>query len=52
MADAAEYVLRLGGQEHNAQMADRGKDIFANKGSCYDCHDPEGTGDQAIGSTT
>ena len=51
MADAAEYVLRLTSQDHNAQMADRGKAIFEDKGSCYDCHDQEGTGDQAIGST-
>ena len=51
IADVAEYVLQLGGQNHNAQMARRGKVIFEDKGSCYDCHEPEGTGDPAIGST-
>jgi cytochrome c oxidase cbb3-type subunit 3 len=51
IADVAESVLQLGGQNHNAQMARRGKVIFEDKGSCYDCHEPEGTGDPAIGST-
>jgi cytochrome c oxidase cbb3-type subunit 3 len=51
IADVAEYVLQLGGQEHNAEMAMRGKGIYDEKGSCYDCHDPEGIGDPAIGST-
>jgi cbb3-type cytochrome c oxidase subunit III len=51
VADVTEYVLQLGGQNHNAQMANRGKVIFGDKGSCYDCHEPEGTGDPAIGST-
>lgn len=51
VADVAEYVLQLGGQEHNAEMAMRGKVIYDEKGSCYDCHDPEGIGDPSIGST-
>jgi cytochrome c oxidase cbb3-type subunit III len=51
IADVAEYVLRLSGQEHNDAMAMRGKAIFDEKGSCYDCHDPEGVGDPSIGST-
>jgi len=51
IADVAEYVLQLGGQNRNAQAARRGKIIFENKGSCYDCHEQEGTGDPAIGST-
>jgi len=51
IADVAEYVLQLGGQNRNAQAARRGKVVFENKGSCYDCHEQEGTGDPAIGST-
>jgi cytochrome c oxidase cbb3-type subunit 3 len=51
VADVAEYVLQLGGQENNAEMAMRGKAIYDEKGSCYDCHDPEGIGDPSIGST-
>jgi len=51
IADVAEYVLQLSSQEHNAEMAMRGKGIYDEKGSCYDCHDPEGIGDPSIGST-
>lgn len=51
IAESTEYVLQLGGQDHNAAMAERGKALFAEKGSCYDCHDPEGIGDPSIGST-
>jgi cytochrome c oxidase cbb3-type subunit 3 len=52
ITDAAEYVLRLGGQDHDAAMAERGKVLFeGDEAGCYDCHEPEGTGDEAIGST-
>jgi cytochrome c oxidase cbb3-type subunit 3 len=51
ITDVAEYTLQLGGQEHDAAKAMRGAAIFADKGSCYDCHGQEGEGDQAIGST-
>ncbi len=51
MAGSAEYVLKLSGQEHNAEMAARGEAIYADKGSCYDCHGQDGSGDMALGST-
>ena len=51
IADVAEYVLQIGHQDHDAAMAVRGKIIFDDEGSCYDCHEPDGTGDSAIGST-
>jgi cytochrome c oxidase cbb3-type subunit 3 len=51
IADVAEFTLLLSGQDHNAQMAERGKAVFAEKGSCFDCHDPEGIGSPPIGST-
>jgi cytochrome c oxidase cbb3-type subunit 3 len=51
MADVTEYVLQITNQEHDAAMAMRGKTIFEDKGSCYDCHGQEGTGDMALGST-
>jgi cytochrome c oxidase cbb3-type subunit 3 len=51
MGDLTEYVLRLGGQEHNADAASRGEMLFADKGGCYDCHFSDGTGDMALGST-
>jgi cbb3-type cytochrome c oxidase subunit III len=51
IADVAEYTLLLSGQQHDPAKAMRGQAIFADKGSCYDCHGQEGEGDQAIGST-
>lgn len=51
IADVTEYVLQLGGQAHDAEKAKRGQAVFEDKGSCYDCHGKEGTGDQALGST-
>jgi cytochrome c oxidase cbb3-type subunit 3 len=40
--DVANYVLRLSGQEHNADRADRGAEIFAQQ--CVSCHSQDGTG--------
>lgn len=53
MEDVAEYVLQLGGQPHDAARAARGAVLFQDnaKGNCYDCHNAEGTGIRAFGST-
>ena len=51
MADVTEYVLQLSGQAHDAPIAARGKAVFDDKGSCYDCHGGDGSGDMALGST-
>ena len=53
IADMAEYVLQLSGQQNDAAKATRGKALFLDnaKGNCFDCHTEEGTGNPALGST-
>jgi cytochrome c oxidase cbb3-type subunit 3 len=51
--DVVEYVLKLGGQPADAAGAARGAALFQDggKGNCFDCHGPDGTGSDPIGST-
>jgi len=51
IADVTEYVLKLSGQPADEAAAMRAATIWNDKGSCYDCHDPEGIGNGAIGGT-
>jgi cytochrome c oxidase cbb3-type subunit 3 len=53
IADVAEYVLKIGGQDSDAVMAARGDMLFhdGTKGNCNDCHDEGGTGNPSLGST-
>jgi cytochrome c oxidase cbb3-type subunit 3 len=53
IADVAEYVLKIGGQEADAAKAARGNVLFhdGTKGNCYDCHEEDGTGNPPLGST-
>lgn len=53
IADMTEYVLKLGGQTHDAKMANRAEPLFHDhsKGNCFDCHGRSGTGIAAFGST-
>jgi cytochrome c oxidase cbb3-type subunit 3 len=53
IADVAEYVLQLGGQEADAAKAARGDALFhdGTKGNCNDCHGEDATGDLPLGST-
>jgi cytochrome c oxidase cbb3-type subunit 3 len=46
--DVANYVLRLSGQEHEADRADRGAEIFAQQ--CVSCHAEDGTGLSEFGA--
>lgn len=48
VADTAEYVMSLSGNEDDAEAAARGKEIFAT--NCVACHGPEGHGNQALGA--
>lgn len=48
VAQTTEYVLSLGGREHDAAMAAEGAGKFAM--FCAACHGPKGTGNQAIGA--
>jgi cytochrome c oxidase cbb3-type subunit 3 len=51
--DVVEYVLQLSGQRADAAKANRGEALFLDgaKGNCFDCHGPDGTGSDPIGST-
>jgi cbb3-type cytochrome c oxidase subunit III len=53
VADLAEYVLELSGQQADPVKAANGKALFLDnaKGNCFDCHTEEGTGNAALGST-
>ncbi len=53
IGDLAEYVLQISGQQADAAKADHGKELFLDnaKGNCFDCHNEEGTGNPALGST-
>lgn len=46
----AEYILQLSGRPFDAAKAKLGRRVFADKGECWDCHLPDGTGDGALGS--
>jgi len=51
IADVTEYVLKLSGQPANEQAVMRADKLWNDKGSCYDCHDPDGIGNSAVGGT-
>ncbi len=43
-----QHVLALSGNEHDAERAERGAATFASV--CAACHQPDGTGNQALGA--
>ena len=49
--DVVEYVEQLSRQPHDAAAAMRGEVLFKDKGNCFDCHAPDGTGNPDYGST-
>jgi cytochrome c oxidase cbb3-type subunit III len=53
IADVVEYVLKISGQDSDGAKATRGEGLFhdGDKGNCYDCHENNGVGNRAIGST-
>ena len=53
IADVAEYVLKIGGQDADAAKAARGDVLFhdGDKGNCFDCHGDDALGDLSLGST-
>jgi cytochrome c oxidase cbb3-type subunit 3 len=53
IADLAEYVLQISGQQADSAKAENGKALFLDnaKGNCFDCHTEEATGNPALGST-
>lgn len=53
IGDVVEYVLKISGQAADEAKAARGEELFHNgdKGNCNDCHENNGVGNRAIGST-
>jgi cytochrome c oxidase cbb3-type subunit 3 len=49
--DVIEYVEQLSHQPHDAAAAGRGEALFKDRGNCFDCHAPDGTGNPDYGST-
>jgi cytochrome c oxidase cbb3-type subunit 3 len=49
--DVVEYVEALSHQPHDAAAAQRGEALFKDRGNCFDCHAPDGTGNPDYGST-
>ena len=48
--DTTDYVLELGRRPHDPAAALRGRQLFAGRAACYDCHAQDGRGDAAIGA--
>ena len=48
VAQVTEYVLKLSGQEHSADLAEAGTTVFAQ--SCASCHGADGKGMAAVGA--
>ena len=48
ISDTAEFVLKLSGQEHNAEAAARGATVYAD--NCVSCHGEKGEGDRSQGA--
>jgi cytochrome c oxidase cbb3-type subunit 3 len=46
--DVVEYVLQISGQDHDAAMAAKGKEVFMNQ--CVTCHGENGKGNQELGA--
>jgi cytochrome c oxidase cbb3-type subunit 3 len=49
--DVVEYVEDLSHRPHDAAAAARGEVLFKDRGNCFDCHAPDGTGNPDYGST-
>ena len=51
--DVVEYVLKISGQDSDAARAVRGDELFHDgmTGNCNDCHENDGVGNLALGST-
>jgi len=52
--DVVEYILKISGQPHDDAAATRGKDVYADRGVCYDCHagDAQGVSDYGTPALT
>jgi cytochrome c oxidase cbb3-type subunit 3 len=48
--DVAQYILSLANRPHSDEAALAGRDVYAGKGNCADCHGVDGRGDAYYGS--
>ncbi len=46
-----QYVRQISHQSYDAAAAPAGKALFKDKGNCFDCHAPDGSGNPDYGST-
>ena len=49
--DVVEYVEQLSHRPADAAAAARGQALFKDRGNCFDCHAPDGSGNPDYGST-
>ena len=47
LEDVSNYILALGGYEHDQALAEKGKELYGT--SCVACHGPDGKGNPIIG---
>ena len=47
LEDVSNYILALGGYEHDKTLAEKGKELYGT--SCVACHGPDGKGNPVIG---
>ena len=47
LEDVSNYILALGGYEHDQTLAEKGKELYGT--SCIACHGPDGKGNPVIG---
>jgi cytochrome c oxidase cbb3-type subunit 3 len=50
VSDVVEYVLRLSRQAHDESAAQRGQQIFLDRGNCFDCHGADARGNSDYGA--
>ena len=48
--DVTQFLIQLRGKETDTVAASRGAALFKGSGACWDCHGPDGGGDNAIGA--
>ncbi len=48
IGDVTQYLLK--GRATDPRAAARGRAIFAGRGACWDCHEPDGGGNSAVGA--
>ena len=50
VADVADYVLALSGQQVDPVVRKRGRALYAGKGNCAECHGDDGSGNPDWGA--